>query len=388
MDGADDPWQGGHMALSPSERLLCGPGPTNVDPAAIAAMGKPMLGHLDPELHGILDELVAMLRLVYRAQVAFPLSSTGTAGMEAGITNLVEPGDPVIVGVAGYFGARIAEMARRRGARVVEVGAPWGEHVPNDRLLEALAATPDARLIAVVHGETSTGVEHPLAELGAALRDSDALLMADCVTTLGGVPLDVDAWGVDYAYSCTQKCLGAPPGMSPVALSPRALERIESRTSPVPFSLDLRLLLGYWLDRPPVYHHTAPILHVYALHEVLRQVLDEGLEARWERHARVGGGFAASAEAAGFEVLAEEGHRLAPLTALRVPEGVDGKEVQRRLVAEHGLEVGGGLGPAAPAMWRVGLMGPNATAATADRVLAALTSAVEPQGARPAALLP
>jgi alanine-glyoxylate transaminase / serine-glyoxylate transaminase / serine-pyruvate transaminase len=366
-------------ALAPPARLLCGPGPTNVDPAALAAMGKPMLGHLDPALHAILDELVEMLREVYGARdgIVLPLQSTGTSGMEAGIVNLVEQGETVIVGVSGYFGARIAEMARRQGANVVEVAEEWGRHVPNERLLEALERNPGARLMAVVHGETSTGVQHPLAELGEAMRGSDTLLMADCVTTLGGVPIDFDAWGVDYAYSCTQKCLGAPPGMSPLAVSPRALQRLETRTQPVPFSLDLRLLRAYWIDRPVSYHHTAPILHVYALHEVLRQTLAEGVEQRWARHEAAGRRFAASAEEAGLDVLAEAGHRLAPLTAVRVPEGIDGKEVQRRLLAERGMEVGGGLGAATPPIWRVGLMGPNATEEMADRVLAALTAVLE-----------
>jgi alanine-glyoxylate transaminase/serine-glyoxylate transaminase/serine-pyruvate transaminase len=365
--------------LAPPARLLCGPGPTNVDPAAIEAMSQPMLGHLDPAFHAILDEVVAMLAEVFRARdgLVFPLQSTGTSGMEAGIANLVEPGDTVIVGVAGYFGARIAEIAGRHGANVVEVAEEWGSHVPNERLLAALEANPGARLMAVVHGETSTGVQHRLEELGAALRGSDALLMADCVTTLGGVPLDFDGWGVDYAYSCTQKCLGAPPGMSPLAVSPRALERIEARERPVPFSLDLKLLRAYWVDRPAAYHHTAPILHVYALHEVLRRVLEEGVEQRWARHERAGRQFAARAEEAGFQVLAEDGHRLAPLTALRVPGVVDGKDVQRRLLAEVGLEVGGGLGAATPPIWRVGLMGPNATEETADYVLDALTGVLE-----------
>jgi alanine-glyoxylate transaminase/serine-glyoxylate transaminase/serine-pyruvate transaminase len=366
-------------ALAPPERLLCGPGPTNVEPAALAAMRKPMLGHLDPEFHAILHQVSSMLAEVFRATdgTAFALQSTGTSGMEAGIVNLVEPGDTVVVGVSGYFGARIAEIARRHGAHVVEVAAEWGTHVPNDRLLEALADNPGARLVAVVHGETSTGVQHPLAELGRALRGSDTLLMADCVTTLGGVQLDFDAWGVDYAYSCTQKCLGGPPGMSPVALSRRALERVGARTSPVPFSLDLALLRAYWIERPATYHHTAPILHVYALHEVLRRTLAEGVEARWERHANAGRRLAARAEDAGFEVLAEPGHRLAPLTALRVPDGVDGKQVQRRLLDEHGMEVGGGLGTATPPIWRIGLMGPNATDETADHVLGTLASVLD-----------
>ena len=366
-------------ALAPPARLLCGPGPTNVEPAALDAMRKPMLGHLDPAFHAILDEVVAMLGEVYRAGdgLVLPLQSTGTSGMEAGIANLVEPGDTVIVGVSGYFGARIAEIAARHGARVVEVAEEWGRHVPNERLLDALDRNPGARLMAVVHGETSTGVEHPLAELGEALRGADTLLMADCVTTLGGVPLDFDGWGIDYAYSCTQKCLGAPPGMSPIAVSPRALARIEARTESVPFSLDLRLLRAYFVERPATYHHTAPILHLYALHEVLRRTLDEGVEARWRRHEAAGRHFAASAEEAGFEVLAEDGHRLAPLTAVRVPDGVDGKDVQRQLLAKHGLEIGGGLGAATPPIWRVGLMGPNASEATADRVLAALTGVLE-----------
>jgi alanine-glyoxylate transaminase / serine-glyoxylate transaminase / serine-pyruvate transaminase len=366
-------------ALAPPARLLCGPGPTNVEPAALAAMQKPMLGHLDPAFHAILDEVVAMLSEVYRAQdgMVLPLQSTGTSGMEAGIVNLVEPGETVIVGVSGYFGARIAEIARRHGANVVEVAEDWGRAVPNERLVDALESNPGARLVAVVHGETSTGVEHPLAELGEAVRGTGALLMADCVTTLGGVRIDFDAWGVDYAYSCTQKCLAAPPGMSPLAVSQRALDRIETRTRPVPFSLDLRLLRDYFVERPAAYHHTAPILHVYALHEVLRGTLEEGVEARWRRHEQAGRHFAARAEEAGFEVLAEAEHRLAPLTALRVPEGIDGKDVQRRLLAEHGLEVGGGLGPAAPPIWRVGLMGPNAREDTADRVLDALTGVLE-----------
>jgi len=366
-------------ALAPPARLLCGPGPTNVDPAALAAMGKPMLGHLDPALHAILDEVVEMLREVYGARdgVVLALQSTGTSGMEAGIVNLVEQGETVIVGVSGYFGARIAEMARRQGANVVEVAEEWGRHVPNERLLDALERNPGARLMAVVHGETSTGVKHPLAELGEAMRGSDTLLMADCVTTLGGVPIDFDAWGVDYAYSCTQKCLGAPPGMSPLAVSPRALQRIETRTEPVPFSLDLRLLRAYWIDRPAGYHHTAPILHVYALHEVLRQTLAEGVEQRCARHEAAGRHFAGGAEEAGLEVLGEAGHRLAPLTALRVPGGIDGKEVQWRLLAEHGMEVGGGLGAATPPIWRVGLMGPNATEQMAERVLGTLTAVLE-----------
>jgi len=362
--------------LDPPERLLCGPGPTNVEPGVLDAMRRPMVGHLDPAFHLILDEVSEMLAEVYRASdgVVLALPSTGTSGMEAGIANLVEPGDTVVAGVSGYFGARLAEVAERHGARVVRVAADWGRHVPNELLLDAVDRAGDVRLLAVVHGETSTGVEHPLAELGAALAGRDTLLMADCVTTLGGVPLEFDAWGIDYAYSCTQKCLGAPPGLSPVAISQRALDWISTPRGPVPFSLDLKLLLDYWAERPAVYHHTAPILQIYALHEALRQVLAEGLDARWQRHHLAGRGFAQGAEEAGFEVLAEDGHRLAPLTAVKVPDGVDGKAVQRSLLATENLEVGGALGPGTPPIWRVGLMGPNASADTAGLVLDSLST--------------
>ena len=360
--------------LRPPERLLCGPGPTNVDPAVLEAMTRPMLGHLDPKMHEILLDVVGLLRRVYRMPdgLVLPLQCTGTAGMEAGIVNLVEPGDTVVVAQCGFFGRRIVQIAERHGARVVTVEADWGECVSNDALMEALDREPGARMVAVVHAETSTGVEHPLAELGALLRDRDTLLVADCVTSLAGVPLDVGAWGVDFAYSCTQKCLAAPPGMSPLAVSERALERLRSRRTPVPFSFDLLLLEKYWIDRPVTYHHTAPILGIYALHEALRSVLDEGLEARWQRHADAAQHLQAAVESRGLELLADADHRLAPLTALRVPEGVDGKAVQTSMLSEHGIEIGGGLGPDAPAMWRIGLMGRNATIETADRVLAAL----------------
>jgi alanine-glyoxylate transaminase/serine-glyoxylate transaminase/serine-pyruvate transaminase len=360
--------------LNPPQRLLCGPGPSNVSPDALEAMERPMLGHLDPDMHDILTEVVELLRAAYQASsgVVLALPATGTSGMEAGLINLLEPGDEAIVGVCGFFGQRIAEIARRCGATVVEVEADWGEHVPNERLLDALDNHPNARLMAVVHAETSTGVEHPLAELGAALSDRDVLLMADCVTSLGGVPLDFDGWGLDYAYSCTQKCLGAPPGMSPIAASDRAMERIRSRTVPVPFSLDLLLHERYWVQRPAVYHHTAPILHIYALHEALRSLLAEGLETRWRRHAVAGGFLQEEIRSRGFELLAEPDYQLAPLTAVRIPDGLDGKQVQTRLLREHAIEIGGGLGPAAPAMWRIGLMGHNASRGVAHAVLMAL----------------
>ena len=372
--------------LQPPERLLCGPGPTNVDPAVLDAMTRPMLGHLDPRMHEILLDVVALLRRVYRMPdgLVLPLHCTGTAGMEAGIVNLVEPGDTVIVAQCGFFGRRISEIVRRHGADPVAVEADWGESVSNAALMDALDRHPEARMVAVVHAETSTGVEHPLAELGSLLRDRDTLLMADCVTSLAGVPLEVGEWGVDFAYSCTQKCLAAPPGMSPVAVSERAMERLRTRRTPVPFTFDLLLLERYWVERPAAYHHTAPILAIYALHEALCGVLREGLEARWTRHADAAIHLQDALESRGLELLAEREHRLAPLTAVRVPEGVDGKAVQGRMLREHGIEIGGGLGPDAPAMWRIGLMGRNAQVETADRVLDALDAVLA--GKRAAAL--
>lgn len=362
------------IPLNPPERLLCGPGPSNVAPAALAAMQRPVLGHLDPALHEINAELIRLLRAAYQASggVVVPLQATGTSGMECGLSHLLEPGETAIIGTNGFFGRRLVEIAERLGAKIVRVDADWGRHVPNDQLLEALDDHPDARLLAVVHAETSTGVRHPLAELSEQLRGRDVLLMADCVTSLGGVPLDFDGWGIDYAYSCTQKCLGAPPGMSPVAFSDRAIERVRARTHPVPYSFDIQLLERYWVERPPAYHHTVPVLHIYALYEALREVAGETLAGRWERHQNAGSYLQDQIRSRGLELLAEPEHQLAPLTAVRVPEGVDGKRVQSRLLDEHNIEIGGGLGPAAPQMWRIGLMGYNARTDIADRVLAAL----------------
>jgi alanine-glyoxylate transaminase/serine-glyoxylate transaminase/serine-pyruvate transaminase len=360
--------------LHPPERLLCGPGPCNVSPGALAAMQRPLLGHMDPDLLDLLTEVVSLLRIAYQASggLVLPLQATGTSGMEAGLAHLLEPGETAIVGVNGFFGRRIVDIAQRLGAEVVRVDADWGQHVPNDRLVAELDRHPGARLVCVVHAETSTGVLHPLAELGAALRERDVLLMADCVTSLGGSELRFDDWGIDFAYSCSQKCVGAPPGMSPVAVSDRALARIDARTHPLPYSLDLKLLHDYWIKRPAVYHHTAPVLHIYALHEALREVAVEGLPARWARHTDAGRFLQDELRGRGLQLLAESDHQLPQLTAVRVPEGVDAKAVQTRLLGRHGIEIGGGLGPSAPSMWRIGLMGHNARRDVAQRVLDAL----------------
>ncbi len=352
-------------------------------------MQRPMIGHLDPLLHEWLLDLTDMLRLAWRttASTVLPLSATGTSGMEAGIVNLLAPGETIVVGACGYFGRRIAQIAKRHGANVVLVEAEWGEPVEREQLLQALAHHPDAAMLAVVHAETSTGIEQPLSGLAQAAREAapNVLLMADCVTSLGGVEVEFEAWEIDYAYSCTQKCLGAPPGMSPIALSERAVHRMSRRRQEVPFSLDIGLLRSYWLERPAIYHHTAPILSIYALHEALRIALAEPLERRWRRHRMAGAYLQQGLQAMGMELLANPIWQLAPLTAVRVPDGIDGRAVQRRMLEEHNIEIGGGLGPDAPPMWRIGLMGPNADEETADLVLSAFEAVLSDQPALVAA---
>ncbi len=362
-------------ALDPGTRLLCGPGPSNVHPKVLEAMQKPMLGHLDPDFHDILLDLVELLKGVFRREggLTIALSASGSSGMEAGIAALTEPGDKVVVAHAGFFGDRVFEMANRYGCDVVDLSAPLGEIVPIERVLEALRKNPDTRLVALVHAETSTGASYPLKELAGAMRaeGSEALLLADVVTSLGAQELESEGWALDYAYSCSQKALGCPPGISPVSLSERARERIRARKQPTSFSFDFEQLARYWVDRPITYHHTLPILQYYALYTGLQLALDEGLESRWARHEDAGRHFQAQMRERGYTFLSDPEHQLAQLSAVNVPEGVDGKEIQLRLLREHGIEVGGGLGPSAPPIWRVGLMGVNANRETADRVIAA-----------------
>jgi alanine-glyoxylate transaminase/serine-glyoxylate transaminase/serine-pyruvate transaminase len=362
-------------ALHPGPRLLCGPGPSNVNPRVLEKMNLPMNGHLDPDFWDLLLDLVDGLKALWRRADGLSLcfSASGTSGMEAGFANLTQPGDTVLVIQAGFFGARIAEMARRAQTDLLELTAPLGQIVPLDQVEKTLKAHPDTKLVGVVHAETSTGVRYPVAELGAILRANapEALLLVDAVTSLGGEDVSPAEWSVDYAYSCSQKSLGCPPGLSPFSISPRGLERIRDRKAPVSFSFDIDLLEKYWLERPMTYHHTMPILQYYALYEGIRLALEEGLERRWARHEDAGRYFQAAMRDRGHTFLSDPDHQLWELSAIDVPEGVDGKEIQTRILREHGIEVGGGLGPTAPPIWRVGLMGVNANRETADRVLAA-----------------
>jgi alanine-glyoxylate transaminase/serine-glyoxylate transaminase/serine-pyruvate transaminase len=365
----------GIPALHPGERLLCGPGPSNVNPKVLEAMTLEMNGHLDPDFWDLLLVLVDGLKALWQNPDGLSLcfSASGTSGMEAGFANLVEPGDKVIVIHAGFFGARVAEMARRAGTDLVELTAPLGGIVPLEEVEAALSAHPDAKLVGVVHAETSTGVRYPVESLGALIEAHapDALLLVDCVTSLGGEEVTPVAWGIDYAYSCSQKSLGCPPGLSPFTMSPRAIERMHARKSSVSFSFDIDLLQKYWVERPMTYHHTMPILQYYALYEGIRLALDEGLQARWARHQDAGRYFQQQMRDRGYTFLSDPDHQLWELSAIDVPEGIDGKEIQTRILREFNIEVGGGLGPTAPPIWRVGLMGVNANRETADRVLAA-----------------
>ncbi len=363
-------------ALQPGDRLLCGPGPSNVHPKVLEAMQLPMNGHLDPDFWDILVDLVAGLRAVWRRPdggLTIALSSSGTSAMEAGFMNLVDPGDTVISCHWGFFGSRLNDFVHRVGANVVELTADLGQIVSVDRIMETLAANPDTKIVSVVQAETSTGAAFPVEELARALRSSgsEALLYVDCVTSLGGQQVEAEAWGIDYGYSCSQKALGCPPGIAPVTISDRAVAAMQRRNAPVPYYYDFEELSKYWIDRPITYHHTMPILQYYALYEGIRLALEEGLEERWDRTADAGRYFQDEIRERGYDLLADPAHQLAQLSAVKVPDGIDGKEVQLRFLREHGIEIGGGLGPKAPPIWRVGLMGVNANRETADRVLAA-----------------
>ncbi len=366
-------------AAIPPERLLLGPGPSPVHPRVAEAQARGMIGHMDPWFLGAADEVSTMLRAVLRTQnpLTYAVSGTGSAGMETAVVNLVEPGDTVVVGVNGVFGGRIADTARRAGAEVVTIEEEWGRIIPPERIEEALRAHPGTRFVAVVQAETSTGAWQPLEEIGRLVADTEALLLVDAVTAVGGVPLETDRWGLDVVYAGTQKCLSVPPGLAPITFSAKAEAVIERRSSPVrSWYLDVAAVRKWW-GSERTYHHTAPISALLGLHEGLRLVLEEGLERRWARHAEVGALFQEHVVDRDATLLAQEGHRLPQLTSFAWPDGVDEGAVRRRLLADHGIEVGGGLGNFAGRAWRVGLMGEGATHANVDRLLDAVDEILE-----------
>lgn len=358
------------------DRLLLGPGPSNAHPRVLQAMSRPLIGHLDPLFLALMDEAQERLRRLFGTENALtlPLSATGSAGMEACLCNLLEPGDDIVIGVAGVFGMRMGEVASRIGARVTLIEAEWGSAL-DPGAMQAAIARVKPRVVAFVHAETSTGVLQPVAPIADAARDAGAFVVLDCVTSLGGLDLQIDAWGIDAVYSGTQKCLSCPPGLSPVSFSERAVKCIRERATPVQsWYLDVSLLAGYY-GGERVYHHTAPISAIFGLVEGLRIVEEEGLPAREARHREAQRVLVQRLATLGFEPLVDEAVRLPPLTTLRLPPAVkeaDEAGIRRRLLEEHGIEVGGGLGKLAGQVWRVGLMGENARPESVVRLETAL----------------
>jgi len=372
--------------LNPPERLLMGPGPSNPDPRVLAAMGANPVGHLDPYFVELMDQTMGALRGVYRTQNhhTMPISATGSAGLETIMMNLLEDGDSAVVAITGYFGQRLAEMARRAGAdvRTVEVGP--GEIVDPAKIAAILEERP-TKLVAFVHVETTTGACQPIAPMVDVARRYGALVAMDCVTSLGGLPIDIDALGVDAAGSCSQKCIGAPPGLAPITIGPRAMEAVQARKQkPHTWYLDLALLFQYWGEsgaRTRAFHHTAPIAAIYGFHEALRLILEEGLEARWARHQAAHEALVRGLDGIGLSLYPPEANRCATINVINAAAGVDEARVRRRLL-EMGVEMGGGLGALAGKVWRVGVMGYNAQVPRVERFVSALDDALRAEGWR------
>ena len=361
--------------LQPNPRLLLGPGPSSVHPRVLQAMTLPVMGHLDPDFFQVMNDIGDMLREVYHTSnnMTMPVSATGTGAMETACSNILEPGDTMIVCRNGFFGIRLGNIAERCGARVYEVDTPWGQPVDPQALEDELSRHSRVKAVGVVHAETSTGVLTPLPEIIDVIHRHGALAIVDAVTSLGGHDMQVDEWGVDICYSGTQKCLGAPPGLAPITLNEAAMEVVRTRETPVQsFYFNLQDLESYW-GRNRSYHHTAPISMTYALREALRMMMEEGIDARIERHARAAAALRAGLEALGLELLAHPDYRLNPLTTVRIPEGIDDAKIRATLLNDYGIEIGGGLGEFRGKAWRIGLMGDSAR----DRNVLALLSALE-----------
>ena len=365
------------VKFTPPVRYLLGPGPSAVAPSVLGAMSAPLVGHLDPSFVKLMEEIKQMLRQVFMTshEMTFPVSGTGSAGMEFCFVNLVEPGDSVVVCANGVFGNRMCDVAQRCGARVTKVEAPWGRIIEPEAVAAAVKqARP--KLVALVHAETSTGVLTPVEEISRIAHSAGALLLLDTVTSLGGCTVKLDEWEVDAAYSGTQKCLSCPPGLSPVSLSPRAMEVARTRKTPVQsWYLDVNLLSSYW-GQERTYHHTAPISMNYALHEALRLVLEEGLEARWRRHQENHKALVKGLAELGLELASQPGHQLWPLNSVSVPEEVDEASVRTKLLKDYNIEIGAGLGPLKGKVWRIGLMGESSTEANVKLVLGALAECI------------
>lgn len=384
-----------YQDLNPPHRILLGAGPSNVHPRVQKAMLAPIVGHLDPYFVTIMEDTMQLLRTVFRTEneLTFPISGTGSAGMEAGFCNFLEPGDVAIVGVNGFFSERMAENVLRCGAEVVQIPTEWGRIVEPEAIEAALKAQKRVKLLALVHAETSTGILQPLTEASRLAKQYEALFLVDTVTSLGGQEIAVDDWGIDISYSCSQKCIGCPPGLAPFTANQRALAALEARNHKVPnWYLDLSLLSNYWTTGR-FYHHTAPICMIYALHEALVLLAEEGLEAHIQRHLRHGSALQAGLKAMGLTLHAREGYRLSVLTSVRIPPGVDDLRVRQRLLNEFGIEISGGLGALKGQIWRIGLMGHSSTEenvllllSTLEKLLLAEGYSVEPEAGVTAAI--
>jgi len=356
------------------EILLMGPGPSCVPDQVYKALSQKTIGHMDPAFLRIMDEIKGLLQTVMGTEnrLTLPLSGTGSAGMEAAFVNLVERGDPVLILINGVFGKRMQDVASRLGAEVDTLEFDWGSPVDPGEVKKKIGSK-SYKIVAVVHAETSTGVCNPVREIGELVRGGDSLYLVDAVTSLGGMPVQMDEWGADALYSGSQKCLSCPPGLAPVSFSDRAVETLRSRKSKVPnWYLDLTMIIAYWEGAKRVYHHTAPINMLYGLYEALRLLVDEGLESVYGRHRAGHERLVAGLEDMGLEMLAEKKNRLPMLNAVRCPDDVDEAEVRRRLRQDHLIEIGAGLGPLAGKIWRVGLMGHTARTENVDRFLDAL----------------
>ena len=367
-------------SLYPPTRLLMGPGPSNVHPRVSQAMGRPTIGHLDPVFGAIMEDLKDKLRTAFQTKndLTIPLSAPGSVGMETCLVNLLEPGDTAVICINGVFGTRMTEIVKRIGANPVTIEQPWGESVDPNRVEAALKANPGTKVLGFVHAETSTGAQSDGATLGKLATEYGALSVMDTVTGLGGVPVDIDGWGIDAAYSGTQKCLSCPPGLSPLTMSRRATDCIKSRATPVQsWFMDLSLVMAYWDgDGGRTYHHTAPVNAMYGLHEALTILLEEGLEASWARHSAASEQLWTGLEKLGLERFVPKDQAMPQLNAVPIPDGVDEAAVRATLLNDHGIEIGAGLGQLAGKVWRVGLMGDTARTQNVSRFLSAFETAL------------
>lgn len=364
--------------LNTSNRILMGPGPSDVHPRVLRAMSTPLVGHLDPEFLEVMDDIKQMTQLTLNTQnpLTFVVSAPGSAGMETCLVNLLEPGDEAVICIHGVFGTRLADIAERCGAKVIKVESEWGKSINPDDVKKALASC-NPKLLAIVHAETSTGVLQPLQEISKMTKESGALLVVDAVTSYCGVDLRVDDWGIDALYSGSQKCLSAPPGLSPVTFSQAAIDVLDNRKTKVQsWFLDLTMVKNYWQGAKRAYHHTAPVSAMFAMRESLRLVLEEGLENRFNRHQQNHELLRDGLESLGFEFLVEKEYRLPMLNAVRVPQGLDELAIRKQLLNDYNIEVGGGLGPFAGKIWRIGLMGESATINHVNMLLGALKAIV------------